>query len=174
MAADLIRFDSLSLKVNVRLASISCTDCCSGPHKKLHPNPRCWHQPYCMLTEFPPELPVKLWRNFTCPGVCFSLLSPTIHNFCQYPTGMRWSAASWQRQGRAPETNQDLCFWTRVCYFVPFNTLCSQILKKKLYRGKLIKNSLNPTGLSPCSSRGLQTLKADSLALWVATICPSI
>lgn len=155
----------------------------------LHPSPAltaaAGHKKSCILIpdadtshtacwRFPPELPVKLWRNFTCPGVCFSLLSPTIHNFCQYPTGMRWSAASWQHQGRAPETNQDLCFWTRVCYFVPFNTLCSQILKKKLYRGKLIKNSLNPTGLSPCSSRGLQTLKADSLSLWVATICPSI
>lgn len=157
MAADLIRFDSLSLKVNVRHASISCTDCCS----RMHRNPDADTTHTAWWRSFPPSLQSNSDRISTCPGVCFSLLSPTRHRFflsVYYWLTMRWSAANFGSKGEHQSStvnkprpvflDQSLPFWS--IYYIAFTDL------KKLYcLRKVSQNSLNPTGLPPCSSRGM-------------------
>lgn len=78
MAADLIGVDSLSLKVTVRHASISRTNCCSRLPKKPPPNPDADTSHAAFSTASSSELPVKLAAFQLCSGVSF--LSPFTQN----------------------------------------------------------------------------------------------
>lgn len=107
--------------------------------KKPHRNPgrtACWRSRPPRL----PRLPRALSQTLTGSQLVrvFVFFPPFTHNaplvsvllvnhemVCSY---------LWQHQRgstRAPlETNQDLCFWSRVFCFGAFNALCSQIFKK--------------------------------------------
>lgn len=90
---DLICFDSLSLKVNVRHASISCADCC---HKKSRIRTTTLTPAILRAGVPPPSFQSNSDRISTCLGVCFS--PPFTHRapFLSASSWLtrRWSAAN--------------------------------------------------------------------------------